>query len=50
MFLVKILADEVNRGDLADWVKKKFGWILEVVLRLDECPYKFQVLPRSMHY
>ena len=50
MFLVKILADGVNRGDLGDWVKKKFGWILEVVLRLDKCPSKFQVLPRSTHY
>ena len=44
--LVKILADGGYRGDLADWVKKKFGWILEVVLRPDECPSKFQVLPK----
>ncbi|WP_353478159.1 transposase [Phocaeicola barnesiae] len=44
--LVKILADGGYRGDLADWVKKKFGWILEVVLRPDECPSKFQVPPK----
>ena len=44
--LVKILADGGYRGDLTDWVKKKFGWILEVVLRPDECPSKFQVLPK----
>ena len=31
---------------MADWVKKKFGWILEVVLRTDGCPSKFQVLPK----
>lgn len=36
----------LSGGDLADWVKKKFGWILEVVLRPDECPSKFQVLPK----
>ena len=44
--LVKILADGGYRGGLVDWVKKKFGWILEVVLRPDECPSKFQVLPK----
>ena len=44
--LVKILADGGYRGGLVDWVKKKFGWILEVVLRADECPSKFQVLPK----
>ena len=44
--LAKILADGGYRGGLADWVKKKFGWILEVVLRPDECPSKFQVLPK----
>ena len=44
--LVKILADGGYKGDLADWVKDKLGWILEVVLRPDECPSKFQVLPK----
>lgn len=44
--LVKILADGGYQGDLADWMKKKFGWTLEVVLRPDECPSKFQVLPK----
>ena len=44
--LVKILADGGYKGKLADWVKKKFGWVLDVVLRPDECPTKFQVLPK----
>ncbi len=44
--LVKDPVDGGYRGDLADWVKEKFGWILEVVLRPDECPSKFQVLPK----
>ena len=43
---VKILADGGYRGELADWGKKKFGWILEVVTRPDECLSKFQVLPK----
>ncbi len=44
--LVKLLADGGYRGDLAEWMKDKFGWALEVVLRPDECPSKFQVLPK----
>ena len=44
--LVKILADGGYRGGLADWTLKEFGWILEVVTRSDECPYKFQILPK----
>ena len=44
--LVKILADGGYQGNLGDWMKKKFGWTLEVVLRPDECPSKFQVLPK----
>ena len=44
--LVKILADGGYQGKLADWVMDKFGWILEVVLRPDECPSRFQVLPK----
>ena len=44
--LVKILADGGYRGNLADWVKKKFGWVLEVIARPDECPSKFQVVPK----
>lgn len=31
---------------LADWVLDKFGWELEVVLRPDECPSKFKVIPK----
>ena len=44
--LVKILADGGYRGGLADWIIDKFGWELEVVLRPDECPSKFHVLPK----
>ena len=44
--IVKILADGGYRGNLADWVKKKFGWVLEVIVRPDECPSKFQVVPK----
>lgn len=44
--LVKILADGGYRGSLADWVFDKFGWVLDVVLRPDECPSKFKVIPK----
>jgi putative transposase len=44
--IAKILADGGYRGDLADWLVDKFGWELEVVLRPDECPSKFKVLPK----
>lgn len=44
--LAKILADGGYKGDLADWVWKKFGWVLQVVLRPDECPSKFRVIPK----
>lgn len=44
--LVKILADGGYRGSLADWVLDRFGWELEVVLRPDECPSKFKVIPK----
>ncbi len=44
--LVKILADGGYRGNLAEWMKDKYGWMLEVVIRPDECPSKFQVLPK----
>lgn len=44
--LTKILADGGYRGKLADWILDKFGWKLEVVLRPDECPSKFKVLPK----
>ncbi len=39
-------ADGGYRGNLADWVLDKFGWELEVVLRPDECPSKFKVIPK----
>lgn len=42
----KILADGGDQGSLGDWVARKFGWVVEVVLRPDECPSKFQVLPK----
>ena len=44
--LAKILADGGYRGDLANWILDKFGWELEVVLRPDECPSKFKVIPK----
>ena len=44
--LAKILANGGYRGNLADWLLDKFGWELEVVLRPDECPSKFKVLPK----
>ncbi|MCQ2125951.1 MAG: transposase [Bacteroidaceae bacterium] len=44
--LVKILADGGYRRTLGDWVAKKFGWTTEVVLRPEECPSKFPVLPK----
>jgi len=43
--LAKIIADGRYRGNPADWLLDKFGWELEVVLRPDECPSKFKVLP-----
>lgn len=42
----KILADGGYRGEPADRVKKKFGWILEVVLRHDGRPSEFRALPK----
>ncbi|MCI1648982.1 MAG: IS5 family transposase, partial [Bacteroides sp.] len=44
--LVKILADGGYRDSLADWLMEKYGWDLEVVLKPDQCPSKFQVLPK----
>ena len=41
--LCKILADGGYQGDLAEWVKEKFGWDLEVVLRPKESSKKFNV-------
>lgn len=45
--LVKILADGDYQGKLADRVMDKFGWIQEAVLSPDECPFRFQVLPKK---
>ena len=44
--LSKILADGGYQGDLAAWVKDKFGWELEVVLRPKESYKKFNVIPK----
>ena len=44
--LRKILADGGYQGTLGDWVARKFGWVVEVVLRPNECPSKFQVIPK----
>ena len=43
---VKILDDGGYRRTLGDRIAKKFGWTVEVVLRPDECPTKFSVLPK----
>ena len=43
--LRKILADGGYQGSFGDLVFRKFGWVVEVVLRPDECPGKFQVMP-----
>ncbi len=44
--LRRILADGGYRGGLGDWVADRFGWDLEVVLRPDDCPSRFHVLPK----
>lgn len=44
--LAKIIADGGYRGNLADWVLQKFVWTLDVVLRPNESPTKFNVLPK----
>ncbi len=44
--LRKILADGGYQGSLGDWVADRFGWVVEVVLRPDERPGKFQVIPK----
>lgn len=40
-----IFADGGYRGALSDWVKEKFGWMINVVLRTDKS-VNFQVLPK----
>lgn len=44
--LSKILADGGYQGDLAAWVKDKYGWELEMVLRPKESSKKFNVIPK----
>lgn len=44
--LRRILAGGGYRGGLGDWVADRFGWDLEVVLRPDDCPSRFPVLPK----
>jgi putative transposase len=44
--LAKILAEGGYRGSLGDWVAEKFRWVMQVVLRADECHSKFKVLPK----
>ena len=44
--LKAILADEGYRGESISNAAKKHGWELKVVLRSDECPKKFIVLPK----
>lgn len=43
--LKKIIANGGCRGDLAEIIKKSFGWVLQVVLRSDTTK-KFEVLPK----
>ena len=44
--LKNIFADGGYRGELVDWVKKTFNWIMEIVLRSDANNKSFQVLPK----
>lgn len=44
--LCKILADGGYQGDLSAWVKDRFGWKVEVVLRPKESPKIFNVIPK----
>lgn len=44
--LTKILADGGYHGSLGDWVSENYGWTVEIVLRPEECPAKFPVLPK----
>lgn len=44
--LSKIIADGGYRRQLARWVQQKFGWIVEVLLRQNESPSKFNVIPK----
>ena len=44
--LKKILADGGYRGAPGDRVASNLGWVVEVVPRPDECPSKFEVLPK----
>ena len=44
--LTKILADGGYQGSLGDWVARKFSWAMEIVLRPNEYPDKFPVLPK----
>jgi len=43
--LIRIFADGGYRGSLEDWIKKRFGWMLSIVLRSDKST-NFQVLPK----
>ena len=44
--LAQIIADGGYIGNLADWVLQKFGLTLDVVLKPNESPTKFNVLPK----
>lgn len=43
--LTKIFADGGYRGELIDYVKRLFGWVIEIVLRTDK-EKPFEVLPK----
>jgi putative transposase len=43
--LTKIFADGGYRGELIEYVKRMYGWVIEIVLRTDK-EKKFEVLPK----
>jgi putative transposase len=43
----KIYADRGYRGELAENVKKKFGWDMKIILHSDKST-KFKPLPKTM--
>ena len=45
--LVKMVGEGGYKGKLGDWVKKKLGWVLDVVVRGEECGRKFEVVGKG---
>lgn len=44
--LSRILADRGYQGDLSIWIKDRFGWKLDVVIRPKESSKRFNVIPK----